>query len=67
MDAAADDPRGVLEAVARHLLPGLTGPSEEPHRDLRDYNTDRARTERLTKGPVPDEILGTAKMFSRGK
>ena len=44
-------------AFARSLVPKMTALSQDLREYLRDYNTDRAHTGRLTQGRVPADIV----------
>jgi transposase InsO family protein len=51
-------------AFARYLIPSLTGLERDLKRYLHYYNHDRVHTGRWTKGRTPDQVLGTAKLWS---
>ncbi len=51
-------------AFARYLIPKLTGLRRELDRFLVDYNTDRAHNGRITRGRIPEQVLGKAKMWA---
>jgi transposase InsO family protein len=60
--------RTVLEecwkpAFARYLVPKYVGLRRELERYLLHYNFDRTHNGRLTKGRIPAEVLGAAKMY----
>ena len=44
-------------AVARSLVPKITGLQRDLHEYLHTYNTDRAHTGRLTNGQIPADIV----------
>jgi transposase InsO family protein len=50
-------------AFARYLVPKYVGLRRELERYLEHYNFDRTHNGRLTKGRIPAEVLGAAKMF----
>jgi transposase InsO family protein len=50
-------------AFARYLVPKYVGLRRELVRYLDYYNFDRTHNGRLTKGRIPAEVLGAAKMF----
>ena len=50
-------------AFARYLVPKYVGLRRELVRYLDYYNYDRTHNGRLTKGRIPAEVLGAAKMF----
>jgi transposase InsO family protein len=50
-------------AFARYLVPRYVGLQRELVRYLRLYNYDRTHNGRLTKGRIPAEVLGAAKMW----
>jgi len=50
-------------AFARYLVPKYVGLRRELERYLRHYNFDRTHNGRLTKGRIPAEVLGAAKMY----
>ncbi len=52
-------------AFARYLIPKYTGLRLDLDRFLRLYNTDRPHRGRHTKGRIPIEIIGKAKMWTR--
>jgi len=51
-------------AFARSLVPKMTALSQDLREYLRDYNTDRAHTGRLTQGRVPADIVYGARKTS---
>jgi transposase InsO family protein len=51
-------------AFARYLIPKSTGLARELERFLVEYNTDRPHQGRYTKGRIPEQVLGKAKMFT---
>ena len=60
--------RTVLEecwkpAFARYLVPKYVGLRRELERYLVHYNFDRTHNGRLTKGRIPADVLGAAKMY----
>ncbi len=50
-------------AFARYLVPRYVGLRRELERYLKHYNCDRTHNGRLTKGRIPAEVLGAAKMY----
>jgi transposase InsO family protein len=50
-------------AFARYLLPKYVGLRRELERYLVHYNFDRTHNGRLTKGRIPADVLGAAKMY----
>jgi transposase InsO family protein len=50
-------------AFARYLVPKYVGLRRELDRYLLHYNFDRTHNGRLTKGRIPAEVLGAAKMY----
>ena len=50
-------------AFARYLVPKYMGLRRELERYLELYNYDRTHNGRLTKGRIPAEVLGAAKMW----
>jgi transposase InsO family protein len=50
-------------AFARYLVPKYVGLRRELERYLVHYNFDRTHNGRLTKGRIPAEVLGAAKMY----
>ncbi len=50
-------------AFARYLVPKYVGLKRELARYLQLYNYDRTHNGRLTKGRIPAEVLGAAKMY----
>ena len=50
-------------AFARYLVPQYMGLRRELVRYLELYNYDRTHNGRLTKGRIPAEVLGAAKMW----
>jgi transposase InsO family protein len=50
-------------AFARYLVPKYVGLRRELVRYLEHYNYDRTHNGRLTKGRIPAEVLGAAKMY----
>lgn len=50
-------------AFARYLVPKYVGLRRELERYLLHYNFDRTHNGRLTKGRIPAEVLGAAKMY----
>ena len=50
-------------AFARYLVPKYLGLRRELERYLAHYNYDRTHNGRLTKGRIPAEVLGAAKMY----
>lgn len=50
-------------AFARYLVPKQQGLRRELERYLQLYNYDRAHNGRLTRGRIPGEVLGAAKMY----
>ena len=50
-------------AFARYLVPKYTGLRCELERYLKEYNFERAHQGRLTKGRMPAQVLGAAKMW----
>ena len=52
-------------AFARYLIPKYTGLGRELDRFLIEYNTDRPHQGRYTRGRIPEDVLGKAKMFTR--
>jgi transposase InsO family protein len=50
-------------AFARYLVPKYVGLRRELVRYLEHYNFDRTHNGRLTKGRIPAEVLGAAKMY----
>lgn len=52
-------------AFARYLIPKYTGLRLDLDRFLRYYNTDRPHRGRHTKGRIPIDIIGKAKMWQR--
>ena len=50
-------------SFARYLVPRYMGLRRELVRYLRLYNYDRTHHGRLTKGRIPAEVLGAAKMW----
>ena len=51
-------------AFARYLIPKYTALRHDLKRYVSYYNSDRARTGRLTQGRTLEEVLGKAKMWS---
>jgi hypothetical protein len=59
----AQHPSAWRPAFARSLVPKLTALAKDLDHYLGYYNFDRAHTGRLTKGPIPGEIVyGARKM-----
>jgi transposase len=50
-------------AFARYLVPKYVGLRRELERYLVHYNFDRTHNGRLTKGRIPADVLGAAKMY----
>jgi hypothetical protein len=50
---------------ARYLIPKYTGLRLDLDRFVRLYNTDRPHRGRHTRGRIPIEIIGKAKMWER--
>jgi transposase InsO family protein len=50
---------------ARYLIPKYTGLRLDLDRYLRIYNSDRSHHGRLTKGRIPEDIIGKVKMWAR--
>lgn len=50
-------------SFARYLVPTYTGLRRELERYLRLHNYDRTHNGRHTKGRIPAEVLGAAKMW----
>jgi hypothetical protein len=50
-------------AFARYLVPTYVGLGRELERYLQHYNFDRTHNGRLTKGRIPAQVLGAAKMY----
>jgi transposase InsO family protein len=54
-------------AFARYLIPKQTGLRLDLGRYLRYYDTERAHTGRWTRGRTPDQVLGKAKLWHKGR